>query len=74
MHDEGDPSPSTPSLDTNPKLVLQQFARVRKAKNIFLGNGHQSSACPPFIDCNCLMPNGLDERCLLTGAKGVPYL
>ena len=36
MHDEGSPSPSSPSLNAIPKLMFNRFANIREVENTLL--------------------------------------
>ena len=63
-----------PSLATMSDVLLQ----VRRYAYALLANGHQEVANEPVAGANppdqgitrCVMPNGQDRRCHLTGGKG----
>ena len=74
MHDEYDPSPCPPCLDTVPEFVLDWFTSIQEAKWALFGNRGWSNFGPPLIDCHNLMPNGPHECSFFTGAERVPHL
>ena len=57
VHDERDPSPSPPCLNTIPSFVFIQLTRVREAEDTLLRNGCRCDVNPPFINCYRFMPN-----------------
>ena len=54
MHDASGPPSNSLSLNAIPKLVLNKFARVGKAKDALLGDKGGCNVGPPFVNHNYL--------------------
>ena len=74
MHNVGGPPPNLPSLDTNPKLVFDRFASIRKTKNALFRDRSQCNLRPPFVDGHRFVPNKQHKSRIFTGPKWVPHL
>lgn len=55
-HDKDGPLPGLPSLNAIPKLVFDQFTRVREAKDALLEDKSWCNANPPLITHGHLIP------------------
>ena len=72
MHDVCCPTPNPPSLYAIPKLVFNRLTCIEEAKHTLFVDGCRCTTCSPFVDRNCLVPNGPNRRRFFARAKGGP--